>query len=396
MKAVMVGPFGLTPHGTMSRRALPLAKALVARGHHVEVVLPPWSCPEDSDRAWNEDGVSVCNIALPPSIPVLRDVLIVWRLVRRALASHPQVLYFFKPKGYSGLAALLVWYLARLRLLKARVVLDSDDREGRGGWNDVGDYSWLEKRFFSWQEGWGMTHCHALTLASRTLEGLALELRAGVEGVFYVPNGASCEDGPAGPRAGTRVRAQGGLGGDPVVLLYTRFFEFEPSMVMSILAQVMRDMPSTRLLVVGRGLFGEEERFLASAREAGLASNVTYTGWRQRDELGGYFAASDLAFFPLEDTLLNRARCPAKLVDLMAAGLPVVADDVGQARQYIEHLSSGYLVPPGDTHAFATSALRLLKDGELRSRLGLHARQRVTEEFAWHKLAIVVERAYSG
>ncbi|MCJ7621239.1 MAG: glycosyltransferase, partial [Anaerolineae bacterium] len=121
----MVGPFGLTPHGTMARRALPLAKALVARGHHVEVVLPPWSCPEDSGRAWHEDGVDVCNIALPPSIPVLRDVLLVWRLVRRALASHPQVLYFFKPKGYSGLAALLVWYLTRLRLLKARVVLDS-------------------------------------------------------------------------------------------------------------------------------------------------------------------------------------------------------------------------------------------------------------------------------
>jgi glycosyltransferase involved in cell wall biosynthesis len=139
-----------------------------------------------------------------------------------------------------------------------------------------------------------------------------------------------------------------------------------------------------------------EERFLALAREAGLASNVTYTGWRQRDELAGYFAASDLAIFPLEDTLLNKARCPAKLVDLMAAGLPVVADDVGQARQYIEHLSSGYLVPPGDTHAFATGVLRLLRDGELRSRLGWHARQRVTEHFAWHKLAAVVERAYSG
>jgi len=396
MKAVMVGPFGLGPNGTMSRRALPLAKALVARGHHVEVVLPPWSCPEDSGRAWHEDGVDVCNIALPRPVPVLRDALIVWRLVRRALACHSQVLHFFKPKGYAGLAALLVWYLARLRLVRVRVVRDSDDREGRGGWNDIGPYSWLEKHLFAWQEGWGMTHCHALTLASRTLEGLALELRAGVEGVFYVPNGASCEDGSADPRAGTRVRAQWGLGGDPVVLLYTRFFESEPSRVMSILAQVMREMPSTRLLVVGRGLCGEEERFLALAREAGLASNVTYTGWRQRDELAGYFAASDLAIFPLEDTLLNRARCPAKLVDLMAAGLPVVADDVGQARQYIEHLSSGYLVPPGDTHAFATGVLRLLRDGELRSRLGWHARQRVTEHFAWHKLAAVVERAYSG
>ncbi|HUS70636.1 MAG TPA: glycosyltransferase [Anaerolineae bacterium] len=223
----------------------------------------------------HEDGVDVCNIALPPSIPVLRDVLIVWRLVRRALASHPQVLHFFKPKGYSGLAASLVWYLARLRSAKARAVLDSDDREGRGGWNDIGDYSWLEKRFFAWQEGWGMTHCHALTLASRALESFALELTARVEGVFCVPNGASCEDGSADLRAGTRVPIQWGLRGDPVVLLLTRFFEFEPSRVMSILAQVMRDIPSTRRLVVGSGLFGQEEGFLALAREAGVASRVT-------------------------------------------------------------------------------------------------------------------------
>lgn len=43
-----------------------------------------------------------------------------------------------------------------------------------------------------------------------------------------------------------------------------------------------------------------------------------------------YFAAADLAICPLEDSLLNRARCPAKLVDLLAAGLAVVADDVGE------------------------------------------------------------------
>jgi len=395
MQVVMVGPFGLRPHGTMSRRALPLAKALAAQGHIVEVVLPPWDCPEDSGRAWEEDGVSVCNIALPPPIPVLRDVLIVWRLVRRALASDPQVLHFFKPKGYSGLAALLVWYLARLRLVTARVVLDSDDREGRGGWNDIGGYSWFEKQLFAWQERWGITHCHALTLASTALGSFAHELRAGAKGVLYVPNGGTSENGSADPQAGTSVRAQWGLGGDPVVLLLTRFFDFEPRRVMSILAQVLQEMPSTRLLVVGKGLHGEEEGFLALAQEAGVASRVTYAGWRQREELWGYFAASDLAILPLEDTILNRARCPAKLVDLMAAGLAVVADDVGQAPQYIEHLSSGYLVPAGDSDAFAAGVLRLLRDEELRYRLGKHARKRVMEEFAWNKLAAVVERAYS-
>ena len=66
MRIVMIGPFGLRPKGTMSVRALPLAKALVANGHRVDVIMPPWSYPQDSGREWEEDGVSIRNVTLPP------------------------------------------------------------------------------------------------------------------------------------------------------------------------------------------------------------------------------------------------------------------------------------------------------------------------------------------
>ncbi len=396
MKVVMVGPFGLRPHGTVSRRALPLGKALAARGHAVDLVLPPWSCPEDSARTWREDGVSIHNILLPPSIPVWSDVVIVLRLLRRALAGRPQVVHVFKPKGYSGLAAALLWSLVKLRLLAVRLVVDSDDWEGPGGWNDVGHYSWWERRFFAWQERWGMTHCHALTLASRTLRDLVLEMGVGPSLLYHVPNGVGFADGPPEVETGESIRAELGLGDGPVVLLYTRFFEFEPSRVVSVMGAVVKDRPSTRLLVVGAGLSGEEKRFLALAEEAGLGAHLAYAGWREGSALAGCFAAADLAVFPLEDRLLNRARCPAKLADLMAAGLPVVAEDVGEVGEYIEHLSSGYLVPPGDRDAFVTGVVQLLKDRRLRVRLGQQARQRVKDQFAWDRLAAVAEEAYAG
>jgi glycosyltransferase involved in cell wall biosynthesis len=394
MKVVMVGPFGLRPHGTMSRRALPLAKALAARGYDVEVVLPPWGCPEDSGREWTEDSIFIRNIHLAPSIPLIRDILLVWRLVRRALDGHPRVLHFFKPKGYSGLAALLVWCLGGLRLIDVRVVLDSDDWEGRGGWNDLGNYSWLEKSLFAWQERWGMTHCQALTLASRTLQRLALEMGLDRDRIFYLPNGVTSRKELPDPQSGAKMRIKWGMGDDPVVLLYTRFFEFDPGRVIDILGRVVIEAPSSRLLVVGRGLFGEEERFLSLAEDAGLGSRVTYVGWQGGADLPGYFAAADMAICPFEDTLLNRARCPAKVVDLMEAGLPVVADRVGQASEYIEHLSSGYLVAPGDANSFATGILLLLGDEQLRVRLGSQARLRARERFSWHKLAAVAEEAY--
>lgn len=392
----MVGPFGLRPHGTMARRALPLAKALAADGHQIEVVLPPWSCPEDGGLKWEEDGVSIHNIVLPPPVPFLRDVIITWRLLRRALAMRPDVIHCFKPKAYAGLVAAIVWCLGKLRLLRVRLVVDCDDWEGWGGWNEIGPYSWLQKRFFAWQEKWGMTHCGALTVASKTLEKLALEMRIAQGNLHYLPNGVDAES--PRPDTGTRVRVrrEWQFGHDPVILLYTRFFEFEPQRLMEVLGRVWAQMPSARLLVVGRGLFAEEECFLAHAQEAGFNSRLTYVGWAERDELSGYFAASDLAVCPFQDTLLNRARCPAKLVDLMAAGLAIVADDVGQVGEYIEHLVSGYLVRPGEIEDFAAGVAQLLRDRELRATLGMGARRRIVDEFNWPKLAVVAERAYAA
>ena len=54
MNIVMIGPFGLQPKATLSVRALPMAKALVARGHSVTLLVPPWDHPADAGREWEE------------------------------------------------------------------------------------------------------------------------------------------------------------------------------------------------------------------------------------------------------------------------------------------------------------------------------------------------------
>ena len=70
MRIVFIGPFAMQPKRTMAVRALPLAQALAARGHQVLVVLPPWDSPQDSGRQWAQGGVQVCNVRLPPRLPL--------------------------------------------------------------------------------------------------------------------------------------------------------------------------------------------------------------------------------------------------------------------------------------------------------------------------------------
>ncbi|NIO71766.1 MAG: glycosyltransferase [Anaerolineae bacterium] len=389
MRVVFIGPFGLRVKGTMSRRAMPMARALAARGHQVDIILPPWDCPEDSGREWEEEGVGVHNIALPPRFPLLFHLLVTWRLVRRALALKPDVVHCFKPKAYAGLSAAVIWFLQRLGLTKVRLVVDSDDWEGWGGWNEIGDYTWAQKRFFAWQERWGLTHCDAVTVASRALQTLAWSLGVAPKRVFYVPNGANLKSQISNLHSRISI-----LDSPFSVLLYTRFFEFQAERVIEVFERVAAEVPEVKFLIVGKGLSGEEEKLLRLASQRGLADRMVYAGWVEPTELPRYLAAADVAIYPLDDNLLNRARCSAKLVDLMAAGLAIVAEDVGQSSEYIEHGRSGLLVEAGDTEAFARCVVRLLRDKSLRGALGNEARRRVCEEFAWERLVERIESAY--
>jgi glycosyltransferase involved in cell wall biosynthesis len=405
----MIGPFGMRPRGTMSVRALPMAQALAARGHRVTLLLPPWQNPEDAGQRWEEGGVAIENVTLPPRLPILFHLLLARRLARRALALRPDVVHLFKPKAYSGLAHRLLALRPGAR--RPRLVVDGDDWEGPGGWNEIGGYTPAQRSFFARQERWGLTHAGAITVASHALESLAWAMGVPPERVFYVPNGvpaSSRRQPPAESRPPAPAIRQ------PVVLLYTRFFEFPVSRVVSLLCRVRQELPEARLLVVGKGLSGEEEELFRLAAQSGLAvdagplprppsfpssafhADVIYCGWVPTETLYAYFARAHVAVYPFDDTLVNRCKCAAKLCDLLAAGVPVVVEAVGQNREYVRHGDTGWLVEPGDVDAFARAVVRLLRDDPLREQLGRAAARDLRERFAWKHLVESVERAYGA
>jgi glycosyltransferase involved in cell wall biosynthesis len=396
MRIVFVGPFALQPKRTMAVRALPLAKALAARGHSVLVLLPPWDSPQDASREWDEGGVHVCNLPLPARIPIWEQLALTARLVRAALRDRPAVVHCFKPKAYAGLTAWVLWQLKRLGWVKAQLVVDTDDWEGWGGWNELEPYPRWQKRFFAWQENWGLTHQDALTVASRALETIAWSLGVPPRKVHYLPNGGRAEDSALPEGEVARLREHYGLGDAPVVLLYTRFFEYGVERAAGIMQGVLEMEPQTRWLIVGQGLFGEEERLLDITRSLGIAERIVYAGWVPPERLPAHFALAQAAIYPFDDTLVNRAKCAVKLIDLLAAGVPVVADRVGQNAEYIEHGISGLLITPGDSAAFVAAVVRLLRDRDLAKGLGAAAQQRIRTEFNWDKLASQAESIYGG
>jgi glycosyltransferase involved in cell wall biosynthesis len=380
MKIVFLAPFGIRPKGTVIARMIPLAVELQLIGHEVVIVAPPYTNPEDSGLTEIVRGIKLVNIELGPKNKILAAPLLSWRMLSAALAENPQIIHLFKPKGYGGLAAMLQFFLGRTGLRMPGLFLDSDDWEGAGGMNELHSYSGAEKRFYCFQEQWLTRRAAGVTVASRGLEMMIADMGIPPQRLLYLPN---CV-GEAIDGDGVVVRKRLDIPPEaPVILLYTRFFEFSQEKLHYLFAEILRQVPNVRFLVVGKGRFGEEQQLLAASRAMGFNSALVMAGWVEPAAIPDCLAAADVALYPFADTLLNRTKCPAKLTELLLAGRAVVADNVGQLAEYIDPGQSGILCDPDNWQEMAERAVQLLLDPEQSRRLGQSGRQYLRERFSW-------------
>lgn len=393
MKIVFLAPFGIRPKGTVIARMLPLATELQKSGHSITIVAPPYTNREDSGKIEVLGGVKLVNVVLPACGKTLGALPLAWRMFRAAMAEKPDMVHLFKPKGYGGLAAMLLLFLQRCGVRMPPLIVDTDDWEGKGGMNDLHAYSAAEKRLFAFQERWLSRHAAGVTVASRELQKLTVGLGVASERIFYLPN--CVEDAPPGD--GARVRQKLGIGPEvPVVLLYTRFFEFSQEKLHAVLTEIWRQIPAVRFLVVGKGRNNEESLLLNIGREHGFAQALVMGGWLQPDDIASYLAAADLALYPFSDTLVNRSKCPAKMTEILRAAIPVVADNVGQLAEYVKAGISGILCDPDNWSEMAGQAVRLLRDRDAGRVLGAAGRRYLLDNFSWDSYAEGLDKFYAG
>jgi glycosyltransferase involved in cell wall biosynthesis len=389
LRVAMIAPFGIRPKGTLAARMLPLAIELQRRGHHVRIIAPSYLNPQDAATISQVSGVWVQHGRLPCLSGPLAAFEIAIDLLNAARRFQPDILHVFKPKGYSGLAALM----SRLVRPALPLIQDTDDWEGWGGWNDLVPYSCSMKTVFAWQERTLPRLAAGVSVASRTLQTQVWGFGVPTDRVWYVPNGVPSHP-PVLPTR-EQARQQLRLGPHPIVLLYTRFWEYPLQDIIAVLIALRERRPDARLLVIGAGEHGEEHQLVALAQRAGVAQWLDQRGWADQAMIRAAFAAADVALAPFADTLMNRAKGMAKLLELLHAGVPVIASRVGQATEYIVDGRSGVLVRPEDG-ALAQATLQLLNNPSQAQALGAAGSRYVSEHFGWNRLAKTLETAYGA
>lgn len=152
---------------------------------------------------------------------------------------------------------------------------------------------------------------------------------------------------------------------------------FEPQKAMGdflrAAAFVKEKVTDVKFLIIGDGPLGKELKILSA--QLGLKDDVIFTGWKEN--VVEYLGVMDVfCMSSLWEAM------PFMLLEAMAMGKPVVATGVGGIPEVLEDKKGGFLVPPGSPGQMASGIINLLKDEEMKNKMGKQNRERVENFFS--------------
>lgn len=167
--------------------------------------------------------------------------------------------------------------------------------------------------------------------------------------------------------------------------------------VISALGELKNDHNNLRLVIVGGDSDSpdplccpEIARLQKIAEEKGVASRITFTGRKQRQQLKYYYAAADVFvttpwYEPFGITPLES----------MACGTPVIGSEVGGIKYTVKEGKTGFLVPPHNPAALADKLKTLIYDEQLLSAMQKNCLKHVNKYFTWKGVANMCDQLYA-
>ncbi|HEY3119415.1 MAG TPA: glycosyltransferase family 4 protein [Vicinamibacteria bacterium] len=230
----------------------------------------------------------------------------------------------------------------------------------------------------------------AVTACSSDLRRRAVELGAAEGRTRTVPYGVDAEAFvPREHDVETRARL-GAPEGALLVLGLGRLVEKKGFAHLIDAAALLRDR--VHLVIAGDGDLRSELR----ARAQAAGAPVRFTGNLDRQEVARALGAADVVAVPsVVDRGGNVDGLPNVVLEALAAGRPVVASRVAGIPDVIEDGVNGLLVPPADATALAGALRRLAEDPTTRARLGCAARRDALARLSWAATARALEECYA-
>ncbi|MGA8677545.1 MAG: glycosyltransferase family 4 protein, partial [Candidatus Acidiferrales bacterium] len=150
-------------------------------------------------------------------------------------------------------------------------------------------------------------------------------------------------------------------------------------------ARVCQQCPEAEFVLVGDGHY--RPQFEELAAKLGLGSRVKFLG--ERNDIPAVLAGLDIIALPSSSESL-----PNVILEAMAAGVAVVAADVGGIPEIVEHEKTGLLTAPDSDLGLSSAIERFIKQPSLRTECAQRARECAASRFDWDQVSEQFENLY--
>jgi glycogen(starch) synthase len=198
----------------------------------------------------------------------------------------------------------------------------------------------------------------------------------------WKPNRIDVIPNPIAPELQTEAMQRAGAaeehGGEATILYTGRLAPVKGVRpLLQALEEVQRTECHTRCVLAGPWQMREKPEHLGLEKTGRLEGvGISWLGHVPWHKLNEWYRQATVFIMPSYYETFG-----ISVVEAMAFGLPVVATAAGGLSEVVEDGVTGILVPPGDSHAMAQAILSLLRDPDLRRRMGQAGRERVLTEF---------------
>ena len=205
--------------------------------------------------------------------------------------------------------------------------------------------------------------------SKRTLKSL------GYYRVHVVPPGIDYEK--------LRSMSQGYVKENALILYFGRIMKYKRVHdVIKAFSLLKRRIPEAKLCIAGRISSPHYFSWLKSlVRKLGLVNSVIFLGEVSEEEKAAILAKAQILV-----TTSVMEGWGITVIEANACGTPVVAYDVPGLRDSIKHMTTGILVPQGDTKALAQTIFKILMNNKLREKMSENA-LKYAEKLTWERTA---------
>ena len=243
----------------------------------------------------------------------------------------------------------------------------------------VGFDDWLTPR-----ARWAIRNADGLVGVSRFIARNMLRGGLLPERVYHVLNALDLSGSKWDPTIdGRAARASLGIAPEaPVIGIASRLYLWKGHTdLVHAMRRIVQAVPEARLVIVGEddprahpGGGSYRAELEALVRELGLEHQVIFTGFRT--DVPQLMAAFDVFAMPTWEE-----PCAVVFLEAMSMEKPVVAWDSGGTPEMVAHGETGFVVERKSEDALVEALLTLIRDPDLRRRMGQAGRRRVEAHF---------------